>query len=119
MAARSDRGCCTDLVGWFCPSDSGQGDALRGNTPWHTDFDLPVASIGIVAYFESLGEDGGALRVLPGSYRPEFANAIRALGTVGKPAESLPAYVIGTEPGDSMSTSSTRMTAGGLADTPN
>ena len=77
-----------------------KGVRYWGNTPWHTDSDLRIASLGVVAYLESLRENSGALRVLPGSHRPEFANALRALGTAGKPAEESPAHILETEPGD-------------------
>jgi hypothetical protein len=38
--------------------------------------------------------------VLPGSHRRDFAEALRALGAAGTPAEALPAHVVATEPGD-------------------
>jgi len=47
-----------------------------GSTPWHADCDLPVASVGVAAYLESLGAHNGALRVMPGSHRPEFGTAL-------------------------------------------
>jgi len=37
---------------------------------------------------------------MPGSHRPEFGNALRALGVIGMPAQTLPAHVVVTEPGD-------------------
>jgi hypothetical protein len=77
-----------------------KGVRYSGNTAWHTDSNLPIASLGIVTYFESLGEESGALRVLPGSHRAEFATALRSLGIAGKPAETLPSHTILTEPGD-------------------
>jgi hypothetical protein len=77
-----------------------KGVRYSGNTPWHTDSDLPIASLGVVAYFESLGERSGALRVLPGSHRPEFAGSLRTLWATGKPAETLPSHIILTMPGD-------------------
>jgi len=77
-----------------------KGVRYSGNTAWHTDSDLPIASLGIVTYFESLGEESGALCVLPGSHRAEFATALRSLGIAGKPAETLPSHAILTEPGD-------------------
>jgi hypothetical protein len=77
-----------------------KGMRYWGNTPWHADSDLPLVSVGIVAYFESLAEDTGALRVLPGSHRPEFAGSLRALGATGRPAPVLPAHMVATEPGD-------------------
>src|SRR5262245_5992747 len=43
-----------------------KGTRYFGNTHWHTDSELPITSIGILAYFESLHAENGALRVLPG-----------------------------------------------------
>jgi hypothetical protein len=77
-----------------------KGVRYSGNTAWHTDSDLPIASLGIVTYFESLGEESGALRVLPGSHRAEFSTSLRSLGIAGKPAETLPSHAILSEPGD-------------------
>jgi hypothetical protein len=84
-----------------CPVLPTRAKAVRysGDTSWHTDSNLPIASIGFAAYLEPLGPGSGALRVLPGSHRPEFSEAIRALGT-GIAAETLPAHVVATEPGD-------------------
>src|SRR5678816_1645997 len=41
-----------------------KGTRYFGNTHWHTDSELPITSIGILAYFESLHADDGALRVV-------------------------------------------------------
>jgi hypothetical protein len=59
-----------------------------------------VASIGVAAYLEPLGADSGALRVLPGSHRPEFGDALGTLEAAGMAADALPSHVIATEPGD-------------------
>lgn len=72
----------------------------RGNTPWHTDSAFSVASVGIAAYLETLGPENGALRVLPGSHRPELGDAMRAVGAAGMAASELPGHVLTTEPGD-------------------
>ena len=77
-----------------------KGVLYRGDTPWHVDTVFPVVGLGVAAYLEPLGADSGALRVIPGSHHPDFANALRALGVNGMPAEMLPAHVIATEPGD-------------------
>jgi hypothetical protein len=58
-----------------------------GDTPWHADSTLALASLGCAAYLEPLRADSGALRVLPGSH-------------VGPAAEALPGHVLETEPGD-------------------
>jgi Phytanoyl-CoA dioxygenase (PhyH) len=77
-----------------------KGTRYFGNTPWHTDSALPLASVGFVTYLEPLGVENGALRVLPGSHHPEFGDAVRALGATGMAAPALPAHVVVTEPGD-------------------
>ena len=77
-----------------------KGTRYFGNTPWHVDSVLPLDSIGFAAYLEPLRSENGGLRVLPGSHRPEFGNALRELGAVGMAAPDLPAHAISTEPGD-------------------
>jgi Phytanoyl-CoA dioxygenase (PhyH) len=72
----------------------------RGSTPWHTDSASPIASVGIAAYLETLGPENGALRVLPGSHRPELGDAVRAMGAAGMAATELPGHVLSTQPGD-------------------
>jgi len=77
-----------------------KGVRYQGNTPWHADSAFRIPSIGFAAYLEPLDAENGALRVLPGSHRPEFAEALGALGAAGAPAEALPAHAVVTEPGD-------------------
>jgi hypothetical protein len=77
-----------------------KGVLYRGDTPWHPDSTLPIASIGFAAYLEPLRAETGALRVLPGSHRPELAEALRALGAASAAVEALPGHVVATEPGD-------------------
>ena len=48
-----------------------KGTLYFGNTPWHTDSELPVTSIGFLAYCERLDAESGALRVIPGSHYRE------------------------------------------------
>jgi hypothetical protein len=74
------------LTGPVLPTRA-KGTLYRGNTPWHTDSESPITSIGFIAYFESVEAETGALRVLPGSHRQEYGDAIRALGATGMPAE--------------------------------
>jgi hypothetical protein len=40
-----------------------KGTRYFGDTPWHRDSELPVTSIGVLAYCESLDGKNGALRV--------------------------------------------------------
>jgi hypothetical protein len=77
-----------------------KGVRYFGDTPWHTDSDSALTSVGFLAYLEPVGADSGALRVLPGSHHPQLGGAIRALGTAGLAALTLPYHVVATEPGD-------------------
>jgi hypothetical protein len=71
-----------------------------GDTPWHADSRLEMASVGCAAYFEVLRGSSGALRVLPGSHYGPFADALLRARVTGLPAQALPSHVIDTEPGD-------------------
>jgi len=77
-----------------------KGVRYFGNSPWHVDSELPVPSIGILAYLGQLAPENGALMVLPGSHRPEFSNAIREYGGFDLAASAMPSHAIRTEPGD-------------------
>jgi hypothetical protein len=81
-----------------------------GSTDWHRDSDQPVRSVGFACYLESLDESTGALRVLPGSHRPQFGDSVAALldghlpstpGPASGPSvPTLPGYAVSTDPGD-------------------
>jgi hypothetical protein len=77
-----------------------KGTRYHGETPWHTDSDLPFRSVGFLAYLEPVGADSGALRVIPGSHHAQFREAIRGMGTTCLRDLSLPGHVVTTEPGD-------------------
>jgi len=96
---RTETVAATLLGGPVLPTRA-KGTRYWGDTSWHSDSDLPIPSLGVVTYSESLREKSGALRVLPGSHRADFATTLRAFGAVGQPAEKLPAHVLETEPGD-------------------
>jgi hypothetical protein len=89
-----------DLLGGPVLPTRAKGVRYSGDTPWHADSEAEVASLGCAAYLEPLRAESGALRVLPGSHRPRFGDAIRAAGAVGLGADALPAHVVATEPGD-------------------
>jgi hypothetical protein len=89
-----------DLLGGPVLPTRAKGVRYSGDTPWHADSDAEVASLGCAAYLEPLEAESGALRVLPGSHRPGFGDAIRAAGAVGLAADALPSHVVSTEPGD-------------------
>jgi hypothetical protein len=77
-----------------------KGTRYHGETPWHTDSDLPLRSVGFLAYLEPAGADSGALRVVPGSHHEQFGEAIRGIGATCLRDPSLPGHVVATEPGD-------------------
>jgi hypothetical protein len=69
-----------------------------GDTPWHVDSEVPLASVGVLAYLEPRRSDTGALRVIPRSHHPELGDTVRARGPA---AVGLEAPVdVPTEPGD-------------------
>jgi phytanoyl-CoA dioxygenase PhyH len=88
------------LLGGSVLPTRAKGVRYSGSTPWHTDSVAPLASVGFLAYFEPLGAENGALRVLPGSHHPDFRDALRGLGVDGKAAPVLPGHVVESEPGD-------------------
>lgn len=88
------------LLGGAVIPTRAKGVRYSGDSPWHVDSDSPIASVGFAAYLEDLGPSSGALRVLPGSHRPGFGDAIRESGGAGKAAADLPAHVVATRPGD-------------------
>jgi len=70
-----------------------------GSTGWHSDSDRPLDSIGFAAYLEALDAGNGALRVLPGSHRPEFIGALRE-HDLSDDVDAVPGFVVASEPGD-------------------
>jgi hypothetical protein len=87
-----------------------KGVRYFGSADWHRDSDQQVRSFGFVGYLESLDASNGALRVLPGSHRPEFGDAVATLldeqasttsgGAPGSSVPALPGYALRTDPGD-------------------
>jgi hypothetical protein len=77
-----------------------KGTRYFGESPWHVDSVLPVASVGCLAYLEPTGPDDGALRVVPGSHHPSFNEALRDVRAARVRDPSLPGHVVATDPGD-------------------
>jgi hypothetical protein len=77
-----------------------KGTRYFGETPWHVDSALPLASLGCLAYLEPMGPDSGGLRVVPGSHHPPFNEALRHLCAARVRDASLPCHVVVTDPGD-------------------
>ncbi len=74
-----------------------KGTKILGDTAWHRDSELDVASIGFVGYLEPVDATSGALRVLPGSHREPPAAVPTGTPIEGAAAMGEP---IASEPGD-------------------
>jgi hypothetical protein len=77
-----------------------KGTRYFGETPWHVDSVLPVASLGCLAYLEPTALGSGALRLVPGSHHPPFNEALRGVCAARLRDPSLPGHVVATDPGD-------------------
>ncbi len=77
-----------ELLGADVLPSRAKATLYSGDTDWHHDTDLAVASIGIVMYLDSLDERSGALRVRTGSHHG-----------VGPP-DAYPVVVLESLPGD-------------------
>ena len=77
-----------------------KGVRYVGETSWHVDSALPLASLGCLAYLEPTGPNSGALRVVPGSHHPPFNEALRDIRAPRLRDPSLASQVVATEPGD-------------------
>jgi hypothetical protein len=96
---RAETVAATLLGGPVLPTRA-KGTRYQGETPWHTDSDLPLRTVGFLAYLEPISAESGALRVIPGSHHPQFSEALRGFGAARRRDPSLPAHVVATEPGD-------------------
>jgi hypothetical protein len=89
-----------ELLGGDVLPTRAKGTRYFGNTPWHMDSDMPLDSVGVLAYLDAVDADSGALRVLPGSHHPSFRTALDVMGAAGLTATELPGHVLASEPGD-------------------
>jgi hypothetical protein len=78
----------TGLLGVDVLPSRAKATVYRGDTSWHHDSDLPLTSVGFVAYLDPLDGATGALRVRRGSHRREAA------------VDRCPVVVLDSEPGD-------------------
>jgi Phytanoyl-CoA dioxygenase (PhyH) len=85
------------------------GNLYVGETYWHPDSRAHLAlSIKVALYLDSVGEDTGCLRVIPGSHMPLFSVALEESPLrgpeggrcVGLQPSEIPAFPIVSEPGD-------------------
>ena len=65
-------GVATELLGAPVLPGRAKGTEYHGETGWHRDSDLVVASAGFAAYLEPLAASSGALRLLPGSHHADY-----------------------------------------------
>ena len=88
-----------------------EGNLHVGDTPWHggggSSHILPHVKIAF--YLEPLTADSGALRLIPGSHRGDFAERLAPIShriddddvqVFGVSQPEVPAFVVETEPGD-------------------
>jgi hypothetical protein len=61
-------GRAAELLGRRALPTRAKATRYAGSTAWHRDSDLPIASIGVLAYLEPLTGATGALRVVAGSH---------------------------------------------------
>ena len=88
-------GIAADVFGRAAVPLRAKGTQYHGATAWHRDSERNLDSLGFMAYLETLHRDNGALRVLPGSHRPNPDAA------VGYPTASpVVGEAVETEPGD-------------------
>jgi len=80
---------------------------------WHSDragqIDLQYRRIKIMIYLQAMQRDNGALRLIPGSHKPEFHRQLfvlqsqhqgSSLAAFGVPGPDLPCFPVEVEPGD-------------------
>jgi hypothetical protein len=89
-----------------CP----EGVLYFAEAGWHTDDGIGVRGVKFAAYFDQLGADTGALRLVPGSHHPEQNTRLAAYSRRRGPARgeadaaayqaAFPGYVADTSPGD-------------------
>lgn len=77
------------------------------NAGWHTDQRLDVGGVKVLAHLEPRTADSGALRVIPGSHEPGFAERLAAYWSrdparQGFDGWPVPCVVLETEPGDAI-----------------
>ena len=100
-----------DLLGPDIILNATEGNLHVGDTQWHGAVDRPhpVPAVKIAFYLEPNTKETGALRVIPGSHKPEFGKMFEPLGRqhedpsvmpFGVPGEEIPSVVLETQPGD-------------------
>ena len=84
------------------------GNMWAGDTVWHSDDNIRPGyrRLKVVFYLDSLREENGCLRVVPGSHHNSFHHTMKPMiqqglnGSFGILDEELPSFPIETSPGD-------------------
>ena len=97
-----------DVVG----VDSNSNHYAGNRSPWHPDLTGHLYGFKFVFYLSPIGANSGALRVIPGSHRPAFSDAIGKLrfkddhsdsrDDPGFAVNEVPCSICETEPGDAV-----------------
>ena len=82
---------------WLCS----EGNLYVGETEWHPDGSrLNYPPMKVSLYLDALTKSTGCLRVIPGSHRLPFHEALRPMEKMGVPGAEVPCYFLESSPGD-------------------
>jgi ectoine hydroxylase-related dioxygenase (phytanoyl-CoA dioxygenase family) len=82
---------------WLCS----EGNLYVGDTGWHPDGSrLSYPPMKVSLYLDALTKDTGCLRVIPGSHRLPFHEALRAISKLGIAGSEVPCFPLESQPGD-------------------
>ena len=82
---------------WLCS----EGNLYVGETEWHPDGSRPnFPPMKVSLYLDTLTKDTGCLRVIPGSHRLPFHEALKPMDKMGVPGADVPCYFLESTPGD-------------------
>ncbi|MFN2464030.1 MAG: phytanoyl-CoA dioxygenase family protein [Candidatus Dormibacteria bacterium] len=77
------------------------GNRYISPTHWHPDGEPTTHGVKFFIYLGNLGAETGALRVVPGSHKEPFHDAVKAFaGREDVEVPDIPAYVFNCQPGD-------------------
>jgi len=82
---------------WLCS----EGNKYVGDTDWHPDGTrLDCRPLKVSLYLDPLTAATGCLRVIPGSHRPPFHEALKPYAKFGLSDAEIPGQPVETQPGD-------------------
>jgi hypothetical protein len=78
-----------------------EGNLYVGDTGWHPDGSrLGYPPIKVSLYLDTLTQETGCMRVIPGSHRLPFHETLHVIDKLGLPGSAVPAYPCESQPGD-------------------